>query len=321
MNSKISIIVPIYNTEKYLCRCLDSIITQSYSNIEIILVDDGSKDSSPSICDEYAQKDKRIIVVHKENGGLSSARNAGLAVATGEYIGFVDSDDYVSKDMYKILAENIPSDECAISNVMCVRSDESGKTWPSSVPHTSDKTISSLDFVKELMLHIGDVSVCTKLFPKQIFNNIKFREGSLNEDLLFMLDVLAEINTVYFVGCVGYYYFVRSESISSGYGKAVIDMVGNSLKVKELLDESYPELNKYTSRFTLYQHMAYLLLVPEGDANKNNKVYVDAIRYIRKHTLSNLNNPYLKTKNKITLISLMVMPKITAKMYQKKRGI
>lgn len=321
MNSKISIIVPIYNTEKYLHKCIDSIIAQSYTNIEIILVDDGSTDNSPSICDDYAKKDERIVVVHKRNGGLSSARNAGLDVAIGDYVGFVDSDDYISKDMYKTLVENMPADETALSNIMCVRADETGKIWPSSVPHTSDVTISSIDFIKELMMHTGDVSVCTKLFPKQIFEKVKFSEGSLNEDLLFMLDVLSEIDNVYFVGQVGYYYFVRSGSISSGYGKAVIDMVGNSLRVKAFIDSRYPELNKYTSRFTLYQHMAYLLLVPEKDANKENSVYVGAVKYIRKYILSNLNNPYLKKKNIVTLLLLAVMPKTMAKTYQKKRGI
>ena len=96
MNSLISVIVPIYNVEKYLDKCVDSIINQTYKNLEIILVDDGSPDNCPQMCDDYAKKDSRIRVVHKENGGLSDARNAGMKVATGEYVSFIDSDDYIS---------------------------------------------------------------------------------------------------------------------------------------------------------------------------------------------------------------------------------
>ena len=98
---KVSIIVPVYNVEKYVERCIESIIKQSYKNLEIILIDDGSKDNSGKICDEYAEKDNRIKVIHKKNGGLSDARNTGLNIADGEYICFIDSDDYIHKDLVK----------------------------------------------------------------------------------------------------------------------------------------------------------------------------------------------------------------------------
>ena len=99
----ISVIVPVYNVEKYLAKCIDSIIAQTYTNLEILLVDDGATDSSGAICDEYAQKESRIRVIHKENGGLSDARNRGIAEARGEYLGFIDSDDYIDVDMYELL--------------------------------------------------------------------------------------------------------------------------------------------------------------------------------------------------------------------------
>ena len=101
MNNLISVIVPVYNVEKFLVKCVDSILAQTYTNLEIIIVDDGSPDNCPAICDELAKKDSRIKVIHKENGGASSARNAGLDIAKGEYIGFVDGDDYIAKDMYE----------------------------------------------------------------------------------------------------------------------------------------------------------------------------------------------------------------------------
>ena len=102
-NVKISIIVPVYKVEKYLDKCVNSIVGQTYKNLEIILVDDGSPDNCPAMCDEWAQKDSRIKVIHKKNGGLSSARNAGLDACTGDYIGFVDSDDWIEPDMYEYL--------------------------------------------------------------------------------------------------------------------------------------------------------------------------------------------------------------------------
>lgn len=314
MNSKISIIVPVYNTEEYLKRCVDSILAQSYTNIEIILVDDGSKDNSPAICDDYAIKDKRIVVVHKQNGGLSSARNAGLDVATGDYIGFVDSDDFISPDMYKNLMDHIDESGNVLSNVMYVRSYDDGKTAPSKVPHTTDKEISSIQFARELMLHTGDVSVCTKLFPKEIFNNIRFCEGKLNEDLLFILDILSKIEKINFIGEIGYYYFSRSGSISSGYGKAVEDMVGNSIVAMETVVKNFPQLKTEAIRFALYQHMAYLLLLPYDLVSKENTIYVNAIKFVRTHFAGNLFNRYLTLKNKIILFAFSTVPKLTKRL-------
>ena len=319
-NSKVSIVVPIYNTEAYLERCVDSILAQIYDNIEIILVDDGSSDSSPEICDRYAERNSRVKVVHKKNGGLSSARNAGLNVATGDYIGFVDSDDYVSTDMYGLLVERLEGSNCDISNVMYVRVDEEGNETPSRVTHMADCEISSEQFVRELMLHTGDVSVCTKLFRAELFEKVRFSEGKLNEDLLFMLEMLSVVKSVAFVGRVGYYYFTRSGSISGGYGKAVIDMVGNSLKAKETVDRSYSKLKRETERFAIYQHFAYLLLVPKYDAVKSNEVYINALRYLRKHAFKSFLNKYLSIKNKIIIFMLAIAPKATANMYQKKRA-
>lgn len=318
-NKKVSVIVPVYNMEKYLSRCVDSILAQTYANLEVILVDDGSKDSSPAICDKYAERDGRIKVVHKENGGLSSARNAGLDVASGDYIGFVDSDDYISSDMYSQLCRRLDNSDCEIANVMYVRADENGKTTPSKVPHNTDKEISSEQFARELMLHTGDVSVCTKLFKSELFNNIRFPEGKLNEDLLFILDVLGRVKKIAFVAYVGYFYFTRSGSISGGYGKAVIDMVGNSLAAKQTVDAAFQSLRKETERFAIYQHMAYLLLVPDKDAKKENIVYISALKYLRRNAVRAMFNKHLSLKNKITIKLLFLMPKAAAKYYQKKR--
>ena len=160
----------------------------------------------------------------------------------------------------------------------------------------------------------------SKLFKKEIFSYVKFGEGKLNEDLLFMLDAFSYIKKVAFVGYVGYYYFIRSGSISSGYGKAVIDMVENSLVAKALVLKSYPSLKREASRFALYQHMAYLLLVPKDQAVKTNLVYKRALKYVRRNIWKNSFNNCLSSKNKVMLILLTVMPKKMAHKYQVKRN-
>ncbi len=189
MDKKISVIVPVYKVEKYLARCVDSIIDQTYKNLEIILVDDGSPDGCGAMCDEYAKKDERIKVIHKENGGLSSARNAGLDIATGDYIAFVDSDDRITPDAYENLLKALDGKSDAIANFMYEREMESGETFPSVVPHKNDEIISVENYIGELMMHVGDVSACTKLFPKGVISGVRFAEGFLNEDLLFMLEI------------------------------------------------------------------------------------------------------------------------------------
>ena len=317
MNLLISVIVPIYNVEKYLSRCLDSILAQTYKNLEIILVNDGSTDGSGKICEEYKQKDSRIVVVHKKNGGLSSARNAGLDIATGSYIGFVDSDDYISLDMYELLIQKMLRKD-DIANIMYVRSYDSGKIVSSCVPHTMDEEISSETYLEELLLHIGDVSVCSKLFSKELIGNSRFVEGVLNEDLLFIIEIIKRIHSIQFIGSVGYYYFVREKSISSGYGKAIIDMQKNSLFVLKFVEENFPKLKKQAFRFALYQNMAYLLAIPKQDAKKDNETYYSALRFVRKNTIKNLFNSHLKKKEKIILLGLMVIPKFMALKFQQK---
>lgn len=319
MNYLISVIVPIYNMEKYLSRCVESIRNQDHTNLEIILVDDGSTDQSAVMCDEYEKIDKRVRVIHKVNGGLSSARNAGLEIAQGDYIGFVDSDDYIASNMYSNLLYNIYGKSGTISNVMYKRVCENGEEYLSSVIHTKNEKIESLEYLRELLLHVGDVSVCTKLFDRKIIGELRFDENRLNEDLLFMISLLSRFNEIQFVGEVGYYYFERKSSISSSYGKAVEDMVINSLSVKEYVDNNYPEMNMEAKRFALFQHMGYLMLVPRNKAVRGNALYENAVQYVRRNTIKNMKNPYLTCKNKLILLGLSCSPHFVAELNRLKQ--
>lgn len=214
----ISVIIPVYNVEKYLRKCVDSVLGQTFKDIEIILVDDGSTDGCGKICDEYAEKDSRIRVIHKENGGLSCARNAGLDIARGEYIGFVDSDDYVSAEMYEKLlaAAKEYSANLICCNIMNVSENENGEEI-SCVSETCGGKRGLclpneiLDDVKTLSVFYP--SACNKLYSKEIFTNIRYPEGFWYEDKYVLLDIICAANAIVCIGDSLYYYYMRQGSI------------------------------------------------------------------------------------------------------------
>lgn len=185
MRPLISVIVPIYNVENYLRQCIDSIISQSYENLEIILVDDGSKDNCGKICDEYAAKDSRIIVIHKENGGLSSARNAGIDICKGEFISFIDSDDFVSKYFIELLYEGVEKYSADI--VTCTKS--VSFTDGDKLPNLNGKenyslvSITPFDALKQMMYQRLPNGAPFRLYQRDIFKKIRFPEGYLFEDV------------------------------------------------------------------------------------------------------------------------------------------
>lgn len=184
----ISIIVPVYKVERYLDICVESIVKQSFSDIEIILVDDGSPDKCPQMCDAWAEKDSRIKVVHKKNGGLSSARNAGLAVAKGDYIGFVDSDDYIDSTMYEDLMRIAVLDMRNIVVSSPVNRDIKGVITPYKVgtfEYVDGKSLSMKEYMSLFLDLSMDATVWNKLYKRE-FIQTQFREGRNNEDYLFM---------------------------------------------------------------------------------------------------------------------------------------
>ena len=206
---KISVIVPVYKVEKYLNKCVDSILVQTYDNFELILVDDGSPDNCGQICDEYAQKDSRVKVIHKENGGLSSARNAGLDVATGDYIGFVDSDDYISPVMYEKLLK--ASDENDADLVICgvEKVDEYGNAITDQCNELASGVISK----KEAFNIWFCVTVWNRIYKANVFKNIRFPLGKLHEDEFVAHLVYENSSKIYFIPDKLYFYLQRTDSI------------------------------------------------------------------------------------------------------------
>lgn len=209
----VSIVIPVYNVEQYLKRCLDSIINQTYQTLEIILINDGSTDNSGSICDAYQKKDSRIVVIHKENGGLSDARNRGIDIATGEYITFVDSDDFVSLDYVEVLVQLL--EKCNADTAVCMfqKFEKENEINPKD---TSKKELifTGYDAVKDLCYqkHIPN-SAWAKLYKTSLFAGIRYPVGRLYEDLGTTYRLLLRSKKVIYNTSVKYYYFQRRDSI------------------------------------------------------------------------------------------------------------
>ncbi len=190
MNDLISIIVPVYNIEKYIFECLDSITKQTYENIEIILVDDGSTDNSSKICDEFSKKDERMKVIHKINEGVSKARNIGINEAHGKYITFIDSDDYVDKNYVKFLYDEIISCDADVSICGTIDIDDNNVFIKKSIPF--DNILNSEEALKQLLNEKFYTSVIwSKMYKNNIAKNVKFREDlKISEDLVYLYNVI-----------------------------------------------------------------------------------------------------------------------------------
>ena len=210
----ISIIVPIYNVEQYLEKCINSILNQTYTNLEIILVDDGSPDNSGKICDEYAKKDNRIKVIHKENGGISSARNTGLKVARGAYVGFIDSDDYIEKDMYEILYKNVKKENADIS--ICSNYD----IYKNKIIGTKKQGIYTVMTPEETIIKMNSFGyfgfpVWNKLYKKELFYDLRFlTDKKTCEDWYFLYEVICKCKKIVYQSVPKYYYCLRENSLS-----------------------------------------------------------------------------------------------------------
>ncbi len=262
---KISIVVPIYNVEKYLVQCVNSIINQTLTDIEIILVDDGSPDNCPKICDDYAKKDSRIKVLHKKNGGLSSARNAGIKVATGEYIGFVDSDDYIELDMYEKMYSIAKQYEVDFVMSDYYRFNDDNKVIATL---DIDEGIYDKEKIKKDIfpsLIMGDdinygslLSVCYCLYRRDLFikNNLMFdEEVKYSEDNLFSSIIGYKASSFYYMkGSYLYNYRYNPNSISKTYKP---DAWLVYLKMNNRLKKLFWNVRDYDFRNQLYAHIIY----------------------------------------------------------------
>lgn len=269
MEKKISVIVPVYQVEEYLEKCIESIINQTYKNLEIILVDDGSKDNCASICDRYQKRDNRIIVIHKENGGLSSARNAGLDIATGELVTFVDSDDYIEEDMLTVLHSNLEENMCDIS--VCfwkeVFGDESqtDKITKRKKQH-SVECMDKIEAMKKMLYQRGtDSCAWGKLFKMSLFEEVRFPISMIYEDIAIMYSVFDKAEKVVFTDYPGYGYLQRNTSImKERFSENKMSLITFAEDNERFIKEKYPMLlNAAVSRTVRANFHIYLQIPSE----------------------------------------------------------
>ncbi len=324
MSEKISVIVPVYNSIDCLEKCVKSICAQTYTHLEILLIDDGSTDGTDKLCERLASEDYRIRTYHKKNGGASSARNVGIRLASGEYFGFVDSDDYIEPDMYELMIESVRAKSVPIVQISRDEVDEEGRRLPDvCVPPEKVRLCGSEEFLRELLLHKGDCSFCTKLVRRDLFDKYRFPEGVLNEDFSLLVEMLQEIDGIMILPKQCYHVVCRKQSTTrsrtqDSFSRVFLDIVENADKMQILVDQNYPELHSYAIRFNLYQRLDYLLHVPISQMTGDNEFYQKVKAYLRKHVHDSIRNPYLIKKNKIYLLLLTIAPKTVRKVHARK---
>lgn len=241
----ITVIVPIYNTEKYLRRCLDSITNQTYKNLEIILVDDGSNDNSLSICKEYKLKDDRIKILTQVNKGQGAARNYGLEICNGEYISFIDSDDYIDEYMYEKMLSKIK--EYNVDMAICGYYRDYGFFMKKQPVPDKNKVYDNLELIKSYInTPYITSSVCNKLYKKEIWENERFPTIRAREDIGILYKVLANIKSAIHIGECSYIQYVRPGSTErKKFSEDKLTSIKISEKIIEYINNIYPELHKY----------------------------------------------------------------------------
>lgn len=296
----VSLIVPAYNIETYLPACLDSCLAQDFQDYEIILVDDGSTDQTPRICDDYAQKSDRITVIHQKNAGLSAARNTGIARAKGKYLAFVDGDDLVSPDFLSKLFEVANSTRAEI--VICDFLDFSNRL-PSleqeelSLPKTASGTAATI------RLLVGqenyDVVTWNKLYARELFETIKFPVGELHEDNLVTYKLLASAKKVAYLDSKLYYYRRREGSIMSEQDLfSRLKQKERAAKEAVVYFKNSPDLKQAAEISLLLSKFAYLDNLAAGRLN-DKALWQKTVKEIKSHRYK--ANPYLTKKLKLYL--------------------
>ena len=249
----ISVIVPIYGVEKYLEQCLDSILNQTYRQLEIILIDDGSPDRCGEICDLYASQDSRIKVIHQSNQGLSAARNAGMDMATGEYISFIDSDDYIAPHFYEKLLEGFKEHPEAKVTACQVFKNEDGKITPLICNRRHQfPTIHTSLWCQDAILGKTYVNVWNKLYQAELLKEIRFRKGRIVEDVLFMYDFLpiciSQQALLLLLPDYLYYYRIRQGSICRCSNPILPESIRCRKEIAESSRIQYPDFSKAVNR-------------------------------------------------------------------------
>ena len=291
MNELISIIIPAYNIENYLDACLQSVITQSYKNLQIIVVNDGSADRTSSICTKYESIDNRIIIINQNNQGLSAARNNALAIAKGSYIGFVDGDDKISTNMYEKMYKNICNQNADICmcNFYCLKEKEKVSLPQANFNILENIVLEGNEKLKKIIYH-NNMFVWNKLYKKHLFDNITFLVGKTYEDAFVMPKLINNANKLVIISDYLYYYTFRKDSITNApFSPSRINMFYASKSVYDYylqLNNNDEELEKIC-RKRLLLSFYYCVLSALSDSSNNISIIKEIICSIKKYNISN----------------------------------
>ena len=312
---RITVVVPVYKVEQYLVRCVDSILAQSYKNLEIILVDDGSPDKCGEMCDQYAELDNRVKVIHQKNQGLSAARNAGIDAATGDYISFIDSDDYVERRMIEVLYENLSTYQAQIS--CCEHVDVyEGKTVPKPrLQNEACKLTSEQALAKYLLSSTVDLIVWNKLYDIKLFVDLRFPVGKIYEDHFVTYRLLDRAKGIVHTKAQLYYYWKRNSSISGA------SFSSKTLQMREGLDEEcsfirekYPTIKRQIDLgYLFWITVIYDKMISANAADAELQREIRAS--VRRLFFDILRCADFDFERKIQFYLLMVSPKIYKKVY------
>lgn len=304
----ISVIVPVYNVERYLIDCVDSIITQSYENLEIILVDDGSTDNSGIICDSYLSKDARVRVIHQDNRGLSAARNSGIDISKGEYIGFVDSDDCIHPEMYGRLLKDIIDYDVLLSFCQFKRFKDGGLIEEPSL-NKNASLYSPHDVIYESLVGERWWEAWTKLYHRSLFSSLRFPEGRTNEDYAIMMFIYDLCEKVAVNWNHLYFYRLREGSITtSSINSHKFDQIQNSQEVLSYMKEHYPDCVQPAEAILLTAAQGLLTKLYNGRYKGFEDQEINLYKVIKECSPSFISNGYISITQRVLLFAASVHP-------------
>ncbi len=305
---EISIIIPVYNSEKYLRACLDSVLDQTFTDFELILVDDGSPDRCGGICDEYADKDERVRVCHIENSGSSAARNYGIDRARGKYLGFIDSDDYIDKDMYRVLYDNLKKEDADLS--MCGLYDVYGGEIINMVEKPIYRTMDAEETILTVMeAKLTSVTPVNKLYKKELFKGIRYPVGEdSGEDASIIVELLLRCKKTVMTTEQKYYYIHREGSITTRDFKPSDKSVIRAYKKNyNLIKEHVPSLIPVARMRICWAYFFVLdKLLTSGNRREYREEEKELVDYLRDHMRFILQDKRFNRSRKIAMLMLRI---------------
>lgn len=294
----LSIIVPVYNVEKYLNECVDSILASTFKDYEVILVDDGSKDNSGAICDDYAARfPGKIKAIHKANGGQSSARNEGLKEARGEFVGFIDSDDAILPTMYEEMIDAIRkwNGDICMSQFLCWDSTPVSSRPRPAIEETDGKTV-----LKRMLVWKENNSVCTKIFRRSIIGNLRFEEGKTSEDFRFLLELFLHNYRTVILEKGFYRYRVNDLSTTHTFKPSFFDLFDHLEDMKDIISEGDADLNRKFVDYAMTMHIMSAIKIKRNGKKQEYGGWLKKNRkFIRENLMGFLRNPHFSMRWKL----------------------